>query len=324
MEEDVMRKTKLLQKGMALLALALLFLSPAHAGDKTDPAGRPVQMTVTLRVLGENKRMPEVTREDIVVKQGKERLHVTGWRPVAANHGGIDLFLLIDDAASPSVGSQFGDLRQFILSQPPNTAVGVGYMRNGSVQVVQDFTTDHSLAARVLRLPFASSGAYGSPYLSVIDLMKRWPQGANRREVVMISDGIDRFRGGPRHRGLGPISPDVDAASRVAQRTGTTIHSIFTRGVGRLGNNYWEITNGQNAMAKLSNETGGQSYSLGPQNAVSFRPYLEDIQTSLDNKYVLEFRAMPGKKSGLQYVRLTTEVAGVELNAADSVWVKAN
>jgi hypothetical protein len=199
----------------------------------------------------------------------------------------------------------------------------VGYMRNGVVQIAQNLTSDHDQAARAIRLPRASSGAYGSPYLSVIDLMKRWPEGSNRREIIMISDGIDRFRGGSRHRGLGFISPDVDSASAVAQRTGTIIHTIFTRGVGRRGGNFWEITNGQNSLAKLSDETGGESFFLGTQNPVSFRPYLESLERSLDNRYLLEFNAVPGKKSGLQYVKLTTEVAGVELDSADSVWVKA-
>lgn len=319
-----MRKSRLIQQLPVLLVLVFLGLLPAHAQEKALAATTPVQMTVTVRVLGDNKRMPEVNHDDVNVKQGKERLQVTGWTPVRAGRGGIDLFFLIDDAADPSLGSQLDDLRTFIIAQPPNTSVGVGYMRNGGVQVVQDFTIDHNQAAKALRLPFASSGAYGSPYLSVIDLMKRWPESSNRREVVMITDGIDRFRGGPRFRGLAFISPDVDSASSVAQRTGTTIHSIFTRGVGRLGHNYWEITNGQNGIAKLSDETGGQSYYLGTQNPVSFRPYLNDLQKTLDNKYLLEFRALQGEKSGLQYVTLTTEVAGVELNSADSVWVNAN
>jgi hypothetical protein len=300
-----------------------LGLVPLQAQEKTSTATTPVQMTVTVRVLGENKRMPEVTREDVMVRQGKDRLQVTGWTPVGGDQGRLDLFILIDDAVNPSIGAQFNDLRDFINSLPPSAAVGVGYMRNGTVQIAQDLTNNHDQAARALRLPFASSGAYGSPYLSVIDLMKRWPESSNRREIVMITDGIDRFRSGPRYRGLGFISPDVDSASAVAQRTGTIIHTVFTRGVGRRGNNYWEITNGQNGMAKLSDETGGESFFLGTQNPVSFRPYLDSLQRSFDNRYLLEFNAVPGKKAGLQPVKLVTEVAGVELDSADSVWVRA-
>jgi hypothetical protein len=302
----------------------LLGLLPLQAQEKFSIATAPVQMTVTVRVLGENKRTPEVNREDIIVRQGKERLPVTGWKPIGGQQGGgHDLFILIDDSAHSSLGSQFDDLRGFINSLPANTSVGVGYMRNGTLQIAQNLTNNHDQAAKALRLPLASSGAYGSPYLSAIDLMKRWPESGNRREIVMISDGIDRFRGGPGYRGLSFMSADVDSASAVAQRTGTTIDTIFTRGVGRRGSNFWEITNGQNSMAKLSDETGGDSFFLGTQNAVSFRPYLDSLQRGLENRYLLEFKAVPGNKSGLQYVKLTTEVAGVELDSADSVWVKA-
>jgi len=306
-----------------LLVLAFLGLLPMQAQQATPAATTPVQMTVTVRVIGDNKRMPEVNREDVIVRQGKDRLQVTGWTPVGGDRARADLFLLIDDAADTSLGSRFNDLRSFIQSLPATTAVGIGYMRNGKVQIAQNFTVDHSQAANALRLPMASSTAYANPYLSVIDLMNRWPESSNRRELIMITDGIDRFRSGPRYRGLSFISPDVDSASAVAQRTGTTIHSIFTRGVGRWGSNFWEITNGQNGIAKLSDETGGESFFLGTQNLVSFKPYLESLQRNFENRYLLEFNALPGSKPGLQPVQLTTEVAGVELDSADSVWVNA-
>jgi hypothetical protein len=287
-------------------------------------AAVPVRMTVTVRLLDKDKRMPDVSREDVIVRQDNHRLKVTGWRSARGGQAGLDLFILLDDTSDPSLGSQLDDLHAFINAQPQTTSVGVGYMRNATVQIVQNFTAEHSQAAKALRLPVASSGAYGSPYLSVIDLMKRWPGHSNRREVIMVTDGIDRARGGPRYRGLSFITPDVDSASRVAQRTGTIIHTIFTRGVGRLGSNFWEITNGQNGIAKLSDETGGWSFYLGTQNSVSFQPYLDDLQSILDNQFLLDFQALPGKKAGLQHVRLTTEVAGVELDSADSVWVPSS
>jgi hypothetical protein len=299
----------------------VLSLLPVQAQDGSSTATSPVQMTVTVHVLGKNKRMPEVNREDIIVRQGKDRLQVTGWTPISGDRSPLDLFILIDDNARTSVSSQFGDLRDFIYSLPKTTSVGVGYMRNGTVQVAQDLTTNHRQAANALRIPLGSPGVYGSPYLSAIDLMKRWPESSNRREIVMITDGIDRLHGWPHRRGLGPISPDASAASTVAQRTGTIIHSIYTRGVGWRGSNFWQVTNGQNAMAKLADETGGESFFLGVGEPVSFRPYLDRLQSSLDNRYRLEFNAVPGKKPGLQYVKLTTEVAGVELDSADSVWV---
>jgi hypothetical protein len=265
--------------------------------------------------------MPDVTRDDVIVRENNNRLQVTGWTPARGHNAGLDLFLLIDDASDTSLGSQLDDLRSFINAQPQTTAVGVGYMRNGTVQITQNFTNDHEQAAKAVRLPMGSSGAFGSPFLSLADLLRRWPSNSNRRSVVMVTDGVDRARGGPRPRLT--YNPDVDTASTVAQRTGTMIHTIFARGAGRLGNNFWEINTGQMGMTKLSDETGGESFYLGVQNPVSFKPYLDQVQQALDNQYLLEFNAIPGQKSELQPVRLTTEVAGVELDSADSVWVEA-
>ena len=316
-----MRKN--LMQRIPMFLFFVLSLLPLQAQDSNSTTTSPVQMTVTVRVVGKSKGMPEVNREDIIVRQGKDRLQVTGWTPISGNRDPLDLFILIDDAARATLSSQYSDLREFIYSLPRTTSVGVGYMRNGTVRVAQDLTTDHRQATNALRIPLGSPGVYGSPYLSVIDLMKRWPESSNRREIVMITDGIDRLHGWPHRRGLGPTSPDASAASTVAQRTRTIIHSIYTRGVGWRGSNFWQVTNGQNAMARLADETGGQSFFLGISEPVSFRPYLDRLQSSLDNRYRLEFNAVPGKKPGLQYVKLTTEVAGVELDSADSVWVAA-
>ncbi len=282
----------------------------------------PVKMTVTLDVVGDGKRVPNVALDDVMVKQGKDALRVTNWVAACEDKAGLDLFILIDDASDTSLGVQLADLRAFINAQPATTVVGVGYMRNAVVQITQNFTNDHAAAAKALRLPLGTTGSYGSPYLSVIDLMNRWPEHMNRREVIMVTDGIDRARRGFRGP-LGGIIPDVDTASAVAQRTGTIIHTIYHPGVGRLHHNFWEANNGQNGIAKLSDVTGGESFFLGFQQPVSFKPYLDRIQKVLENQYVLTFEAKPGKKAGLQPVTLTTPVAGVELGSADSVWVPA-
>ena len=56
---------------------------------------------------------------------------------------------------------------------------------------------------------------------------------------------------------------------------------------------------------------------------MSIKPYLDNMQKLLDNQYIVEFLAKPGKKAGLQSVKISTEVPGVELEAADNVWVPA-
>jgi len=291
----------------------------ASAGGKDQDV--TVTMTVTASVPSD-KRMPTISAEDVFVKRGKEHLQVTGWIPARANRAGLDLFILIDDASDQVLGSHLDELRSFINSQPATTSIGIGYMRNATVQIAQNFTTDHARAANALRLPLGTPGAYGSPYLSVTDLMNRWPQSQNRREVLMITDGIDRARRGFRQRGI-IIDPDVNTAAMVAQRTGTMIHSIYAPGADRLHRNYWQANNGQLSVAKLSDATGGESYFLGLQNPVSFQPYLDELQRALDNQYLLSFLAQPTEKAGLQYITVDTEIAGVEFGAPDAVWIPA-
>jgi hypothetical protein len=314
-----MKRNRLTPKALLLFSFALAGVMSLRAQPAASTV--PVRMTVTLDVIGEGKRMPEVNREDVIVKQGKDRLKVTEWAAACGDRAGLDLFILIDDASDSSLGLQLKDLRAFINAQPESTSIGIGYMQNAVVSIAQDFTTDHTAAAKALRLPLGSPGAYGNPYRSVTDLMKRWPEHPNRREVIMITDGIDRSHLGPRH--FPGINPEVDIASTVAQRTGTIVHTIYAPGVGRLRYNFWEATNGQNGIAKLSDETGGESFFLGRQPAVTFEPYLNQIAKILENQYLLTFEAKPAKKAGLQTVALITEIAGVEFAAADNVWVPA-
>lgn len=316
--------------GVGLTTLAI------HAQENASPTTVTVHMVVTVEPLSDSeKTVPALSREDVQVRQGKNRLQVTDWIPSRGDQAGLQLFILIDDTSNTSLGGQLDDLRAFISAQPATTWIGVGYMRNTAVNIVQNFTTDHAQAAKALRLPLGSVGASDSPYLSLISLLKGWPENKMRREVLMVTDGIDRLRsygssaGSPRGgfgRGLQSmpsISPDVDSASTNAQRYGVIIHSIYTTGVGRVGRNYYDASNGQNGIAKLADETGGESFFLGVQSPVSFRPYLDRLQTILDNQSFLVFLANPGKKAGLQRVKISTEMPKVEIDSADNVWVPA-
>lgn len=305
----------------AVMVETALSVAPLAAQQSSNSAGVPVTMTVTANVTSD-KRMPQIDKDDVIVKLNKQRAKVTEWVPAQGDRARLELFVLIDDASDTSLGSHLDELATFINAQPPTTSVGVGYMRNGTVQIVQNFTNDHAAAAKALRLPLGNPGAFGSPYLSAIDLMKRWPANNNRREIIMVTDGIDRARRGYPWHGL-YVNPDVDSAAEVAMRTGTIVHTIYAPGVGRWRRNYWEATNGQMGIAKLSEVTGGESFFLGFQSAVNFTPYLDQLQRTFDSQYRLTFSATPAKKAGLQYVSLDTEVPGVEFAAADAAWVPA-
>src|SRR5258705_6917862 len=202
----------------ALLVVALALAVPAIAAQQQPPLpGVPVQMVVN----GDARHGSDATasnREGVMVYEGHDRDQGTDWVPLEGSKAGLELFILIDDAANTTeLGSQLGDIRKFISAQPATTAIGIGYMRNGTVAIAQNLTSDHAQAAKALRLPLGDPGASASPYFSLVDLIKRWPQAQARREILMLSDGVDRYCGS------GAGDPYVDDAIAKAQQAGIII-----------------------------------------------------------------------------------------------------
>jgi hypothetical protein len=304
-----------------------------------------VHMVITDEAVRDDSEVPILRPENVKVQQGKTSLKVDHLIPARGDNAGLQLFILIDDTCDTSIGNSLNDLRDFINAQPATTVVGVAYMSNATIQIAQNFTADRAAAAKAIRLPRGNVSSMDSPYLSLISLLKSWPEQKVRREVLMVSDGIDRLRTDPTSRAaytpsygratrapmptstmstaMSTISPDADTASMTAQRYGVIVHGIYATGVGRMGRNAWEAQLGQGGVGKIADESGGEYYSLGTQNLVSFKPYLDRLQRVLDNQYYLGFGAVPKNKAGLQRVKISTETAGFEIAAANNVWVPA-
>jgi hypothetical protein len=274
------------------LALIVLLSASQTSADPQEPQsspGVPLRMVVTVETPhGSNP--PVIQREDVMVYEGRDRDKVTNWVPAQGTDAGLELFVLIDDSSSTSLGSQLDDVRQFIDAQPASAKIGIAYMHNGIAEVLQNLTADHAQADKALRLPLGMPGINGSPYFSLSDLIKRWPESLDRREVLMVSDGIDRFWGS------GPGDPYVDSAIEQAQRAGVIVFAIYTPGVGFYGHSFWRTWWGQIYLSQISDETGGESYYIGFQGAaVSFVPYLEHMSQRLTRQYLLTFLAKPEK-----------------------------
>src|SRR5579863_2085734 len=303
----------------SLIAIAVLLSGVRLATAQQLPSA--TEATANLVVTVEARKgsnIPDIQRDDVMVYEGRDRDRVTGWLPLQGDHAGLEFFIMLDDSSNVTLGSQLEDIRQFINAQPPTTKIGVAYMSNGNAQVVQNLTNDHALAAKALRLPLGNPGASASPYFSLGDLIKRWPASDERREVLMITDGIDRYWGS------GPDNAYVDTVIEQAQRAGVIAYSIYTPGVGHYGHSYWRTYWGQNYLSQLSDETGGESYYLiGSAPPVTFVPYLEDITRKINRQYLLTFIPKPQKKAGMQRVKVQTEVPNAELVSADRVYVPA-
>lgn len=300
----------------AVLGLAVCMCGSLSAQQAPADDGIPVHMLVTAEPR-HGSDVPEVKREDVMVSEGKTRDKVTEWIPAQGDRAGLELFILLDDASSSSLGTQLDDIRKFIAAQPASTKVGVAYMQDGVAKIVQNPTTDHDQAAKTLRLPIGMAGINGSPYFSVSDLIKRWPASTDRREILVVSDGID-----PYYDGHDPSDPYLEAAIDDAQRAGIVVSAIYTPGAGHVGHSFWQTYWGQLYLAQLTDSTAGEAYGIGFSGPpVTFSPYLEDLERRLTHQYFLTFLAKPPKKAGWQKIKVRTELSGVDLVSADKVWV---
>ena len=302
---------------------------------KAVSATAQVHMVITDAAVEEDKELPPLQKEDVKVKQSKNFLQVTQLIPAQGDNAALQLMILIDDTLNTSVGNNLQDIKDFIKAQPPAAVIGVGYMSNAGVNVVQNFTADHDLAVKAVRLPRGSYSTMDSPYLSLISLVKGWSQQNVRREVLMVTDGIDRLRGetpqpsrlgpnfGPVYHSMPTISTDATSASEMSQRYNVIVYSIYAPGIGRAGRSSWDLQVGLGGLSKIADETGGECFSLGTSQLVSFQPYLERLQKMLSDQYYVVFQAVPKKKAGFQRVNVQTELSNSELLAPDNVWVPA-
>ena len=189
-----MKKSCLVFEALIVVATLLAGVQLVAAQESAASTGPAVNLVVTVEAR-HGSDVPDITRDDVMVYEGRDRDRVTAWLPLQQDHAGLEFFILLDDSSGVSLGSQLEDIRQFINAQPPTTKIGVAYMANGIAQVVQNLTNDHALASKALRLPRGTPGASASPYFSLGDLIKRWPATDERREVLMITDGIDQYWG---------------------------------------------------------------------------------------------------------------------------------
>ena len=289
--------------GVALGSAAALPAFSAEAG----------KVTFTVTAVGKKGAPPpELKKEDVQLRNGKERLQVTDWRREET----LRLAILIDDSLDPVIAGQWSDLKEFILAQPQTTYIAVAYGRNGAAAVAQDFTKDHELAAKALRIPLGEPGAIASPYLAVLDFVKRWPSKGGRNSILFISSGIDYFRGG-----FGLQNPDVDSAISRAEKTNINIWTVYAPDNLHRGRGFFRLNTAQGLLSKLSEETGAESYYLGTLAPVTLKPYFEEIDQHLKQQYLLSFRGDGGAKGKFQRLRVHTEQPGLEFLTFNEVFL---
>jgi hypothetical protein len=294
--------------------------APVWAQQANSATDVPVHLVVTVKPH-HGTQVPAVAADDVKVYQKGQRDMVASWVPLQGDRAGLQLYILIDDSSRSTLALQYSSIGKFIEEQPASTAIGVGYMRNGTVFTAQNLTTDRGLAEKSLRLPLGFGAAYTSPYLALSDLMKKWPETKDRREILMITSGIDPLGGGFSNDPF--TNPYLDAAFEQAQRGGFIVYSIYSPGVGRAGRGLLRTDLAQTGLELLSQKTGGETYYLGFGAPVDITPYLQDVSRNLKNQYGLVFMAKSAKKPTLEPVKVKTEMPNMGLVTAEDGYIRS-
>jgi hypothetical protein len=313
-EEDAMKQHYPVFPLLGAIVLLFASMPSAIAQAAPDQAGVPVSMVVTVKAR-RGAEISSIRGDSVIVNESRTRARVTNWVPLQGDRAGLELFILLDDSRDTSLGTQLEDIRNFMRAQPATTKIGVAYMQDGGLKIVQNLTADHALAAGALHATLSNFARSASPYDSLSELIKQWPASDDRREILMVSSGADEVNGDH-----GPDRDDgsVDAAIDKAQRAGIVVFAIGTSGE-ELDTSH--VGRSKYYLSRLAEETGGESYYRISGPLTSFVPYLDDITERLSRQYLLAFVAKAQRNAGMQSVKVRTDASHMEIASAERVFV---
>ena len=278
-------------------SLALVFLFASFSGfavsqpeKRQTTKVRPV--TVPISIFSKTELKEKQTDEfleagNLIVKEDGDLQTILSIRSI--ENSPLELGILIQEDLSTSFNLELKGLEDFISHLPPNSRVMVAYLRGGSIQVRQKFTSDLEKASKSLRITTGSAAlAPSSPFQGVSDALPRFdalPLG--RRAVLLISDGLDTSHG------LDSASPsqslDLDQAILKAQRKSVAVYSFYTTTSATQNGSSILSLYGQGSLQRLADETGGRAFFQGTGAPVSFEPFLKDLSLSLKRQFALTY-----------------------------------
>ena len=98
---------KVLDGGFSVIFLVvLLSVIPVQARPQSEAAGT-IPVTTVVTALGSKfTAPPAVSKDDVTIREGKDRRDITNWIPAQGDRAGLQLAIVIDDSLQKSFGNQ--------------------------------------------------------------------------------------------------------------------------------------------------------------------------------------------------------------------------
>jgi VWFA-related protein len=293
---------------LANVAIVLISAAIVVAQDqKREVVVNGRELTILVTVDPHNDRTREIATklqpEDFTVLEEKQKQRIISVK--RASESPPIIAVLIQDDLVSGVSNEIAGIKEFIRHLPEGSRVMTAYLTAGSLRVTQKFTTDRMRAAESLRIVTSNqSAATYSPYIQVVEALKRFDeQPAGRRIVLLMSDGLDVSQG---FRDASPMfSLYLDQAIREAQRRGVAIFSFYAPSVGLTSVSRLAVNYGQGSLNRVADETGGEAFFSGT-SFVTFDPYFRELNDLFDRQWLITYQSA-NSGTGFRRIEVTTD-----------------
>jgi VWFA-related protein len=175
--------------------------------------------------------------------------------------------------------------------------------------LLQEYTDDTralSRAADTIRSG-GSTAMYDAIYLATSEKLTGQP---GRHVLILISDGVDTFS-----------RKSIDDALQNAQQNDTAIYCISTNSI--LKNSTRDATNGNKALHRLSEETGGRIFL--PLSTAELSGNFKKIDEELRSQYALTYRPNNAtQNSAFHRIRIETADRQLRVQARNGYYTSQN
>ncbi|MGI8555412.1 MAG: hypothetical protein ACR2LT_03525 [Pyrinomonadaceae bacterium] len=283
--------SKKISRPFLCILLVTVLCSFASAQPRREQTTKVHPVTVPISIFSKaelkDRQLEEVLEAgNLIVKEDGDAQTILSIRSI--DNAPLEIAILVQDDLSSSFNLEINRLAEFIRRLPENSRVMVAYLRGGSIQVRQKFTSDLEKAAKSLRIVIGSAAAPSSPYQGVSEALGRFdalPLG--RRAILLVSDGLDFSHGFDSSSPA--LSLELDQAILKAQRKSVAVYSFYTPASLTENGNSRLTLNGQGSLEKLADETGGRAFFQGTGSPVSFDPFFKDFNLSLKRQFALTY-----------------------------------
>jgi hypothetical protein len=272
--------------------------------------------------------LPPLTQADISeIKLAGKPAPITAFEPLLKGSHTIQLMVVLDSMQMLGAKGQFEDLENFLHSLPANVVIGVGWMLQGNVKVVQPFTTDRELVYKAFVPQTREQAANGkndngNPFSCLKQLAYHWPDAdpAKIRAVLFFNDGITRGNG--QSQGGDQMNPDVAGASLAMQRNSVIPFPFYWLDpvIPDPNRNEGGSLEGQQNFSQLVTDTGGAALDDGMFAPGTLTPLLNKLYSILSSSAVVTVAA-PYPAGQFKIVDIKTPRTDIAIFGPDSVVV---